>query len=212
MQSRIPYDHEVQYGHETRYGHESQYGSARGPNLAADRDVSREAGFASIEPLYRAPSDDGFARDRGYSHEYLADRGLMSRDTPYGYGGGGPLHSAYSPNAPFPMSRPRDIRKDQSFSVPSRQLFVGNINFVREQDIAAVFSQYGPIDRCFIFIFLNRYNGFFLFVERLCFFACTASNITPCNDLRLWCFATSTQLFAHKLRVPFLRLYCAIAD
>jgi hypothetical protein len=143
MQSRLQYEHKAQYDRE------AQYGSAHGPSVAADRDESR-AGFASAEPSNRAPPDDGFARDRGYSHDYLVDRGMLSRDAHYGYGGGGGGGGGglFTSHGPLPtVPRPRDIRKDQSFSIPSRQLFVGNINFVREPDIAAVFSQYGAIDR-----------------------------------------------------------------
>ncbi len=121
-----------------QYDHEAPYDSSHGHSVAADRDGSRAS--------YGTPPDDGFARDRGYSHEFLVDRGMLSRDASYGYGGGG--GGLFTSHGPLPtVPRPRDVRKDQSFSIPSRQLFVGNINFVREPDIAAVFSQYGAIDR-----------------------------------------------------------------
>lgn len=48
---------------------------------------------------------------------------------------------------PSPGPRARDRRMDSNFSQPSRQLFVGNINFIGQNpDLERIFASFGPLE------------------------------------------------------------------
>ena len=49
---------------------------------------------------------------------------------------------------PMPATKERDTQMDTAFSVPSRQLFIGNLSsWIAEKDLHAHFGQFGEIER-----------------------------------------------------------------
>ena len=54
----------------------------------------------------------------------------------------------YARSQPMPATKERDTQMDTAFSVPSRQLFIGNLSsWIAEKDLHMHFGQFGEIER-----------------------------------------------------------------